>query len=70
MQRVTHLNHSDVQSSTEHSRHPPTQLDLALVVDEDVGTLEAKEGERNISTDTSRETSEDTNTLHDLLGDL
>lgn len=56
MQRVTHLNHGDAAQSRQ-SRHPPTQLDLALVVDEDVGTLEAEEGERNISTDTSRETS-------------
>lgn len=39
LQRVTHSNHtSDVQSS----KHPPTQLDLALIVEEDVGTLEAK----------------------------
>lgn len=32
-------------AESRQCKHPPTQLDLALIIEEDVGTLEGKEGE-------------------------
>lgn len=59
---VTHVNHA----GTVKGKHPPTQLDLSLIVEEDVGTLEEEEeegGKTIINRDTNTETSYLTETL-------
>lgn len=44
---MTHYDHSGAEQRCK--RETPTQLDFALIIDEDVGTLEGKEGRANIS---------------------
>lgn len=39
--RVTHYNHSGAEQRSK--RKIPTQLDFALIIDEDIGTLEVRE---------------------------
>lgn len=41
---MSHANHAGTVQSRQ-CKLPPTQLDLALIVEEDVGTLKGKEGE-------------------------
>lgn len=45
--RVTHCNHSSAEQ--RRTWETPTQLDFALIIDEDVGTLEVREGQANVN---------------------
>lgn len=45
--RVTHYNHSGAEQRSK--RATPTQLDFALIIDEDISTLEVREGRANIN---------------------